>query len=70
MSVTPSTREAEYRYVACADGIKVALFGCAVFEFLQPHLRGRSIVVFEDNEGTKAVAEVPLARSVLPPLPA
>ena len=30
---------------------------CAVSEFLSPHLRGEPIVVFDDNEGAKALAE-------------
>ena len=34
---------------------------CAVLEFLQSHLRGKPIVVFEDNEGAKALAENPLS---------
>ena len=57
--VTSSTTEAEY--VACGDGIKEALFVCAVLEFLQPHLRGKPIGVFKDNEEAKALAENPLS---------
>ena len=56
--VTSSTPEGEC--VACGNGIKGALFACAVLDFLQPHLRGKPIVVFEDNEGAKALAEHPL----------
>ena len=32
---------------------------CAVLGFLRPHLRGKPIVVFEDNEGAKALDENP-----------
>ena len=51
--VTLSTTEA--RYVARGDGIMEALLACAVLAFLQPHLRGKPIVVFEDNEGAEAL---------------
>ena len=47
--ITSPTTEAEY--VAWGDGIKEALFVCVAVEFLQPHLRGKPIVVFEDIEG-------------------
>ena len=31
----------------------------AVFDFVQPHLSGRAIDMYEDNEGAKALAETP-----------
>ena len=47
--VTSPTTDAEY--VACGDGIEEAPFVCAVLGFLQPHLRGKPVVVFEDKRG-------------------
>ena len=55
--VTLSTSEAEY--VAMAHGAKTALAIKAVLDFVQPHLSGRAIDMYEDNEGTKALAENP-----------
>ena len=55
--VTLSTSEAEY--VAMAHGAKTALAINAVLEFVQPHLSGRAIDLYEDNEGAKALAENP-----------
>ena len=53
--VTLSTSEAEY--VAMAYGAKTALAIKAVLDFVQPHLSGRAIDMYEDNEGAKALAE-------------
>ena len=55
--VTLSTSEAEY--IAMAHGAKTALAVKAVLDFVQPHLSGRAIDIYEDNEGTKALAENP-----------
>ena len=55
--VTLSTSEAEY--VAMAHGAKTALAIKAVLNFVQPHLSGRAIDMYEDNEGAKALAENP-----------
>ena len=55
--VTLSTSEAEY--VAMAHGAKSALAIKAMLEFVQPHLSGRAIGMYEDNEGAKALAENP-----------
>ena len=53
---------AEAEHVASGDGVKEALFLYSGLESLQPHVRGNAIVVFEDNEGAKALSETPLAR--------
>ena len=55
-----TTKKAEC--VASGDGLKEALFVCAVLEFLQPHLRGKPVVVFEDNNGLKLWPKTSLAR--------
>ena len=55
--VTLSTSEAEY--VAMAHGAKTALAIKAVLDFVQPHLSGSAIGMYEDNEGAKALAENP-----------
>ena len=55
--VTLSTSEVEY--VAMAHGAKTALAIKAVLDFVQPHLSGRAIDMYEDNEGAKALAENP-----------
>ena len=55
--VTLSTSETEY--VAMAHGSKTALAIKAVLDFVQPHLSGRAIDTYEDNEGAKALAENP-----------
>ena len=55
--VTLSTSGAEY--VAMAYGAKIALAIKAGLEFVQPHLSGRVIDVYEDNEGAKALDEIP-----------
>ena len=49
----------EAEYVAIAHGAKTALAIKAVLEFVQPHLSGRAIDMYEDNEGAKALAENP-----------
>ena len=55
--VTLSTSEAEY--VAMAHGANTALDIKVVLDFVQPHLSGRAIDMYEDNEGTKPLAENP-----------
>ena len=50
-----STSEAEY--VAIAHGAKTSLAIKAVLDFVQPHIRGRAINMYEDKEGAKALAE-------------
>ena len=55
--VTLSTSEAEY--AAMAHGEKTALAIKTVLDFVQPHLSGRAIDMYEDNEGVKALAENP-----------
>ena len=52
-----STSEAEY--VAMAHGAKTALAIKAVLDVVQPHLSGRAIDMYEDNEGEEALAENP-----------
>ena len=46
-------------HVAMAHGAKTALAIKAMLDFVQPHLSGRAIDVYEDNEGAKALAENP-----------
>ena len=55
--VTLSTSEAEC--VAIAHGAKIALAIKAVLDFVRPHLSGRAIDMYEDNEEAKALAENP-----------
>ena len=55
--VTLSASEAEY--VVMAHGAKTALAIKAVLDFVQPHLSGRAIDMYEDYEGAKALAENP-----------
>ena len=55
--VTLSTSEAEY--VAMAHGANTALEIEAVLDFVQPHLSGRAVDMYEDNEGAKPLAENP-----------
>ena len=43
----------EVKYVAMAHGAKTALAIKAVLDFVQPHLSGRAIDMYEDNEGGK-----------------
>ena len=62
--ITLSTTEAEY--VAMAEGAKEGLYVQSVLTFLRPKtLSGRvedqGIVLYEDNEGAKALAENPLS---------
>ena len=54
---TLSTSEAEY--VAMTHGAKTDLAIKAVLDFVRPHLSGRAIGMYEDNEGAKALAEYP-----------
>ena len=42
-----------------AHGAKIALAVTAVLDFVQAHLSGRAIDVYESNEGAKALAENP-----------
>ena len=42
-----------------AHGANTALEMKAVLDFVQPHLSGRAIDVYEDNEGAKPLAENP-----------
>ena len=53
--VTLSTSEAEYD--AMTHGAKTALATKAVLDFVQPHLSGRAIDMYDDNEGENALAE-------------
>ncbi|CAM9881234.1 unnamed protein product [Ascophyllum nodosum] len=53
--VTLSTSEAEN--VAMTHGAKTALAMKAVLDFIQPHLSGGAIDLYEGNEGAKALAE-------------
>ena len=55
--VTLPTSEAEY--VAMAHGENTALNIKVVLDFVQPHLSGRAIEMYEDNEGAKPLAENP-----------
>ena len=55
--VARSMSEAEY--VVMAHGAKTALAIKAVLDFVQPHLSGRAIDMYEDNEGAKALAVTP-----------
>ena len=55
--VAQSTTEAENG--AMAHGAKTALEIKAVLDFIQLHLSGRAIYMYEDNEGAKAVAGNP-----------
>ena len=55
--ITLSTSEAEYG--AMAFGPKTALAIKAVMVFVQPHLSGIAIDMYEDNQGAKALAENP-----------
>ena len=57
--LTLSTIEAEY--VALAEGTKEEIFVRSVMSFMQPNVY--EIVLMEDNEGAKAMAEHPLARA-------
>ena len=62
--VTLSTIKAEY--VAMAEGAKECMFVRSVLSFLKPRLVfGREVeydtVLYEDNEGAKALAENPLS---------
>ena len=57
--VTLSTSEAEC--VAMAQGAKTALFTRSVLAFLRPQLVGRTIDLFEDNQGAIAIAENPIS---------
>ena len=55
--VTLSTSESEY--VAMAHGAKTDIAMKAVLDFVHPHLGGRAIDMYEDDEGAKALAESP-----------
>ena len=55
--VTLSTSEAEY--VAITQGARMILFTNAVLEFLQPQISGRTVDVFEDNQGQSRWLKTP-----------
>ena len=55
--VALSTSEVEH--VAITHEAKTALAIKVVFDFVQPHLSGRTIDIYEDSEGVKALAENP-----------
>ena len=55
--VSLSTSETEY--AAMAHGAKVVSAINMVLDFVQPHLSGRVINMYEDNEGAKALTENP-----------
>lgn len=55
--MTLSTSESED--VAMATGAKNALAMMAVLSFVEPHLSDSTIGTYEDNEGSKALAETP-----------
>ena len=57
--VSLSTSEAEY--IAAGDGVKEALFVCAVLSFITPETCGASVKVFENSQGTEALIENPLS---------
>ena len=50
-----STSEA--KYVAMSRETKTSLITKVVLDFVQPHLSGRAIDMYADNEGAKALAE-------------
>ena len=56
--VTLSTSEA--KYAAMAQGTMTSLFTREVLAFLQPQLVGRTIDLFEDNQGAIAMPENPI----------
>ena len=49
----------EAEYVAMTHGAKTALAIKAVLDFVQPHLSGKAIDIYEYNEGAKTLAENP-----------
>ena len=49
-------RVTPYIRVAMAHGAKTALAIKAVLDFVQPHLSGRTIDMYQGNEGAKAFA--------------
>ena len=51
--VTLTTNEANY--TAMAHGTKTVLAIKTVLDFVQPHLSGKAIDMYEDNEGAKAI---------------
>ena len=55
--VTLSTSEA--KYAATAHGAKTTSAIKALLDFVQPHLSGRTIDMYEDNEGANTLAENP-----------
>ena len=59
--VTTATCESDY--VALCDASKEALVMRAVLVFLQPDLSGMTLKVFENNAGTKAIADNPSSAS-------
>ena len=59
--VTTATCEAEF--VVLCDTSKEALFTSVVLVFLQPELNGMRVDIFDDNEGSKAIAYNPSSAS-------
>ena len=57
--VSLSTSETEY--IATGDEVKQALFVPAVLFFIAPETSRASIKVLEDNQGAKALIEIPLS---------
>ena len=55
--VTLSTNEA--KYVAMAHGAKTDLAIKAFLDFVHPHLSGRAIAMYEDNEGERRWLKIP-----------
>ena len=51
-----------------AHGANTALEIKAVLDFVQPHLSGRAIDVYEDNEGAKPLAENPQGSHRIKPI--
>ena len=52
--VSLPTSEAEY-IIGAEDGVKEALFMCAVLPFITLETSGTSINILEDNQGAKAI---------------
>ena len=47
----------EAEYLAAGDGVKEALFVCAVLSFIAPETSGASIKVLEEIQGAKTLIE-------------
>ena len=55
--VSLSTSTSKVEYIAAGDGVKEALFVCAILSFITPETSGASIKVLENNQGAKALIE-------------